>query len=265
MNLKLLLTISLLLLLSTLVSCQMLKNKKLQSAGSTAYCSNCLVKNLDKDIDKLQRTIQQNNPILVKYQAVKTPIEVRSVIVFDKNGEPVCHVDLLKHPDLIPDFAQPSSDKTVYQTNKSQRNLASVESDLPPCTEKYLKSIKKVATNNVVVNGAKPYKHKTSFGKYIIAPCALGIATSATPRIMKKKGIIETEISTTNKMIGAGAAFGTGAIMSALSTLEVNYLTRRGAPEEQITKHVNRFAKGLVIATAAVCYVGTEISMAIFY
>ena len=253
------------LTLLMLTGCQMLKNRKPQSAGSTAYCSNCLVEKIDTDIDKLQRTIQQSNPSLVKYQAVKTPIEVRSVVVFDKNGDPVCHVDLLKHPDLIPDFAQPISDKTVYQTNKSQRNLASVESDLPPCTDKYLRSLKKIATNNVIVNGAKPYKHKTSFGKYIIAPCALGIATSATPRIMKKKGIIETEISTTNKMIGAGAAFGTGAIMSALSTLEVDYLTRRGAPEEQITKHVNRFAKGLVIATAAVCYVGTEISMAIFY
>lgn len=62
MKVKLLLTTSLLLILSTLVSCQMLKNRKPQSAGSNALCSDCLMEKLDEDIEKIKNAMEKAKP-----------------------------------------------------------------------------------------------------------------------------------------------------------------------------------------------------------
>ncbi len=165
------------LTLPALVGCQMLKNRKPQSAGSTAYCSNCLVEKIDKDVKELRDTIQNSNPRQVKYQSAKTPVPVRSAVVFNKEGKPVCRVDLLKHPNLIPNFAKPA-EQMVYQASKSKRGLASVEEDseLPPCTDKYFSLLKKVATNNVVLNSDKSHIRKTGLAKkaIITTVCILG-------------------------------------------------------------------------------------------
>ena len=167
--------IGLSLLLPSLVGCQMLKNRKPQSAGSNAYCSDCLVKDIDEDVAKLRDTLQQSNP---NYQTVKTPIPVRSAVVFNKDGKPVCRVDLLNHPDLVPNFAKPA-EQMVHQTNKSKRKLASTkseETDLPPCSDKHLSLLKKVATNNIVVNSDKSHIHKTGWGKIATDISAAGAA-----------------------------------------------------------------------------------------
>ncbi len=60
-----LLLIYLPLLILLLAGCQMLQktNRKPQSAGSTAYCSNCLVKNVDKNLQELQKALQVNNKL----------------------------------------------------------------------------------------------------------------------------------------------------------------------------------------------------------
>lgn len=144
------------LTLPVLMGCQMLKNRKPQSAGSNAYCSDCLVKDIDEDVAKLRDTLQQSNP---NYPTVKTPVPVRSAVVFNKDGKPICRVDLIKHPSLVPSFAKPA-EQMVYQLNKSNRGLAateSEESDLPFCTDKHLKFLKHVAKNNVVINSDKPH------------------------------------------------------------------------------------------------------------
>lgn len=64
MKIKILLVISLSLLLSMMAGCQMLKNRKPQSVGSAAFCTNCLVKSLgDKSAEQLRDTVR-----LVKHQ-----------------------------------------------------------------------------------------------------------------------------------------------------------------------------------------------------
>ncbi len=47
----------------------MLKNRKPQAAGSTAFCSNCSVEN-DNDIDQIKKVMQKKNTRLVNNQAV---------------------------------------------------------------------------------------------------------------------------------------------------------------------------------------------------
>ena len=59
MKIKNILCILLTLTLPILMGCQMLKNRKPQSAGFRGYCSNCLLENMDKDIEQLKKVMHK--------------------------------------------------------------------------------------------------------------------------------------------------------------------------------------------------------------
>lgn len=179
------------LVLLGFTGCQMFKtNRKPQSAGSNALCSDCLIDDIDKGIARLQDALRKSNQKQVKYPTVKTPVFVRSAVVVNKEGKPVCRVDLLKHPALMPSFAEPTSNNMVYQTSKSKRKLASAkseESDLPPCPDKYLGLLKKTAKNNFVVNSNKSHIHKSSVKNITTgAVCLLGASANFVDSILSK-------------------------------------------------------------------------------
>ena len=69
MKIKYILWMLLTLTLPVLMGCQMLKNRKPQSAGFGRYCSNCLVKNLDKNVEKLRKALQTIKPKLVSHKS----------------------------------------------------------------------------------------------------------------------------------------------------------------------------------------------------
>ena len=118
-------------------------------------------------------------------------VEVRSAVIFNKNGEPVCRVDLLNYPDLIPNFAQFSADKTTYQARNFQKELdfeLQEGIDLPACADKYLVRLKEIATSNIVVNSEASHIHKTGWGRAagVAAACATGIGVSMKADIDSK-------------------------------------------------------------------------------
>ena len=99
------------LLLLMLVGCQMLQktNRKPQSAGSTAYCSNCLVKNVDKNLQELQKALQVNN----KLPANLSSEEYSSVPVNEKC--PRGYAEGIKYHD---ERYPPSSDDNFIYFNR---------------------------------------------------------------------------------------------------------------------------------------------------
>ncbi len=265
MKIKHVLWILFTLTLPVLMGCQMLKNRKPQSAGSTAYCSNCLVEKIDKDIDKLRKTIQESNPKLVKYPAVKTPVPVRFATVFNKDGKPICRVNLLKYPALMPNFAKPV-EQMVYQANESKRGLASTEegSELPPCTDKYLHLLTTVAKNNVVLNSDKPPIHKAGLKENVVAGvagCILGSVTSLATDIDTKIGVISSTF--------AGSGFlGVALGNSAEERLTIQELEKKrpwinrnkqNKLKEQISKLKKNRPVHSAMAGASFCYLGAEV------
>ena len=275
MKIKILQGLCLSLLLSVLISCSMLKNRKPQSAGSTAYCSNCLVEEIDKDMAELRDTVQKASAHFVKNEAVKTPVEVRSVVVFDNDGKPVCSVDLSKHPELVPSFAKPSSDKMVHQASKSKRGLASVDDEfesLPPCTSKYLSELKKVAKNSVVINGDKSYMHKTSIRILGEVGAACAVGGSAGIYVNKKYAQGDmTPDSAKKGIISATGTMGVSMPMAVASDFRIDKLTRQLEKElpdmghpfinegKKINKKIDRLKKikrgGIMGVSASACYV----------
>ena len=242
----------------------MLKNRKPQSAGSTAYCSNCLVEKIDKDVKELRDTIQNSNPRQVKYQSAKTPVPVRFATIFNKDEKPVCRVDLLKHPNLMPNFAKPTQ-QMVHQENQSKRELASTESeepDLPPCSDKYLSILKKVAKNNVVLNSDKPFVHKVDLRTKLIAlvaGCTVGLGTSLTTDVDPRIGAITS----------GSAAIGSSVMALSEAGEEMRTFQKLNQPginqneQNKLIKKANKLKKNRLFQSAiygsAVCYLGTEI------
>ena len=84
------------------------------------------------------RTHQVNE--VYQYPIIQKTI-MRFAIVVGKDEELVCQVDLTKHPDLVPNFAQLSA---VNQVSPSRQEFVSIAegSSLPPCTDKYLNYLK---------------------------------------------------------------------------------------------------------------------------
>ena len=69
MNQKVLLTA--VLLLPIMCACQLLTNRRPQSAGSSVYCPDCLVSKIDKDVAIIKQTIENTNPGQVRSQMCK--------------------------------------------------------------------------------------------------------------------------------------------------------------------------------------------------
>ena len=143
-----------------------------QSAGFREHCEKCLLQSLDSDLGVLHSTLKQ-----VKTSKTKKTGPVRSVVAINEKGEQVCKVDLLKHPGLVPDFAKLRKKKFAYQQKSSDRRPASLTEELPECSPEYLNVLRKMAHNNVVVNGSHPYKKKASWQKPVAA-CSVGILTA---------------------------------------------------------------------------------------
>ena len=141
---------------SLLITCLILLLSVFEAAGLNTYHSTYLLENLNTDAQK---------------------IEVQSAFVFNKDGESVCHVDLLKHPNLIPIFAK-STEQTVYQASKSKMEPVSMSKklNLPTCSGKYLNYFKIIANSTAVFGSSKSYIYKTTLWKDIL----IGVAVCAT-------------------------------------------------------------------------------------
>ena len=276
MKMRILLIVCFILLLPAIVSCQMLKNRKPQLAGFGGYCSNCLVKNLDEDVEKLQNAIQESNSKLVKYQAVKTPVPVRFATVFNKDGKPVCRVDLLNYPELMPNFAKPSVDKTTYQASKSKRGLASVEEDseLPPCTDKYLNQLKQIAKNNVVINSDKSPIHKTSWKRDLSiggVACVLGIGSHVAVNEYGKEKRIPPKSRPPvpeSDAVAAGAASGLTAVLQNHyqgKYAQIRKIIReKGGNIKSLGKAENKVLISFAASVGTFCYFGREMAMVLY-
>ena len=120
----------------------------------------------------------QANDGIHHYQSAETTIQVNSAIVLDEEGKPICYVDLIKHPDLVPDFATLSIKNSIHPTNESEQAISSATEtlNLPSCPNKYFNSLKEIATNNIVLNSDKSHIHKArlKYAAGIVAACALG-------------------------------------------------------------------------------------------
>ncbi len=200
-------------------------------------------------------------------------VEVRSAVIFNKNGEPVCRVDLLNYPDLIPNFAKLSTDKTAYQARSFQKELDSGLQqgiDLQPCADKYLVRLKEVATSNVVVNSETSHIHKTGWGRAagVAAACATGIGVSMKTDIDSKKKITGASII---EIFSIVAALSTNDEMTQ-ATEELKR-TKKGPwinPNEQrilknkISKSKKSKTISLAIAIGSICYLIPEMSIILY-
>ncbi len=276
MKMRILLIVCFILLLPAIVSCQMLKNRKLQSAGFGGYCSNCLVKNLDEDVEKLQNAIQESNSKLVKYQAVKTPVPVRSAVMLDANGKVICHINLLKYPDLVPDFAKLDIKKTAYQVAKSQRKLASVAkgSNLPSCTGKYLRQLRRLAKKNIVLNSDQSPIHKSGWktdSTVGVAACVLGIGIH---RAFNEDSAKKPTSPTFRLPVPGGDAVVAGSI-SGLSAILLNHyedqyaqiqkaISTTGKNMDGLWQMKNKILVNLAVTAGTFCYFGKEMTMVIY-
>ena len=79
----------------------------------------------------------------------------------------------------MPNFAQLSTRKIDDQTNQLQRKSIPITEELgfPSCTNKYLNQLKKIATDNIIVNDDLSHIYKTNLKKDVViglASCALG-------------------------------------------------------------------------------------------
>ncbi len=172
------------------------------------------------------RNYQANNEIL-QYSADKTRIPVRSAIVLDKKGTPVCHIDLINHPDLVPNFAKLSNTKTSHPTNEFDQEISSIarQLDLPSCPDQYLNQLRQVAKNNIVLNNNdKSHIHKSAW-KYVaggFAVCALG-AGSRHAMTDNEHTSYPTNKGATAAVVGAS---------SAVSSAHFSYQF------EQVRKHI---------------------------
>ncbi len=228
-------------------------------SGSNAYCSDCLVKDIDEDVAKLRDTLQKSNP---NYQTVKTPIPIRFATVFNKEGKPVCRVDLLKHPDLMPNFAKPA-EQMVYQASKSKRKLASVaeEDVLPFCPDQHLSQLKKIAKNNIVINSDKPFVHKASLQTYLIAGGAVCVLGGTASRIIKLEQVMEAIFSS---LSGVGFSGSAAIEHSSIKSYNARPFDRMSKNiQKEVQKNIIQAKKSRLISLAAAigsfCYAGTEI------
>lgn len=266
------------LLLSVLAGCQILKktNRTPQSAGFRGYCSDCLLKGLDKGIDQLRKTMQQANPQLVKDAVVKTPVPLRSAVIMNKKGKPVCRVDLLKHPELMPSFAKPRPSQIVHQARKTQRGLASVakKDDLPPCPDKYFSQIRKIAKNNVVVNGDKSHIRKVTW-PVAIAICGLGISGYAGVNALTEKDVIsEDSYGTISDTVGVGVLVTEGQNIyykrkiKKLKKLIPEDLKTPDDKQKRIMQRIGKATKSKIASAARVvgtfCYTMAEVTHLVY-
>ncbi len=270
----------LLLLLPVLISCQMFSAQKIQrkpqSAGFGGYCSTCLVGRLDEDLKELKNTIQKSNPN--NHPPVKTPIEARSAVVLDKNGDVICRVDFMEHPDLVPNFAKPITQKMVYQKIiRSQRRPASVanESDLPPCTGKYLSQLKKVAKKNVVINGNESYIHKVKLKKNLAAgAAACFIGASSAYAIRATENTTDDNIMDTAIIGGVVGGYVIKKIpekvKDKIRNMYHTFQSSRFSVTDTLTKRlpgadkIDRQMAKKAVKIGAFCYIGTEIGLVLY-
>ena len=251
-----------LLLLFGLPGCETVSYKrKPQSAGFREYCANCILP-ADKDLKLLQDTIKKahsgwGKPVIHKAGGgAKNKVLVRSVVVLDKDKKPLCRVDLLKHPDLVPDFATLHKKKFAYHTNKPARHPASLKKDLPDCEAKYLKTIRRAKQSRVL--GASSYKHKTGYVTWA-GSCLFGTVLSYfTPH--------HEALGTTTDMVAVGAAIVTGNKINQVVKEGVDTLAQKPIAHSidvdnlkaRIKAKVPSYKAALATSLGTFCYVGSE-------
>ena len=277
-------------LLSVLISCQTLGNRRPQSAGFGGYCPTCITQNIDKDLAKLQSTLQK---------ASKQPPKVRYATIFNKEGKAICRVDLLKHPSLVPNFAK-TKKHIVHQAKKFKRGLASEKSELPPCPQAYLNRLKQAANNNILINNTS-HIHKTSMGVVagLITACALGTLASTTSSYSKanekpdaKSNAVGPTATATVAVGGTIAASGTYTLTKTMkpfmdimskkdpfvptSDALKNYAKKRSelSQWDKIKSQANKIPSGgiskrwMLATTAAIvgslCYLGSEYGAVVY-
>lgn len=208
----------------------------------------------------------QINSGLTEHLTDEKQVEVRFATVLDATGNPICQLDLLEYPDLVPSFAVLSTEEVTNINSQSQQNMstATQELQLPSCTDKYLNLLKEVAINNTVLNSDKPPIHKASWKiPAVLAACLIGQVSSQVINIDQG---IETGLSS---LSGIVSSVFTSAehinIKEANKELELTkkypnlYSERRKRLQESIGKLKKSRLTKLAIAIGSFCYAGTEI------
>ena len=244
-------------ILMFLLACQTV-NRKPQAASFGGYCPECLIKNIDLDLANLQNTIQKTKP-----QNRQEKVPVRYVTVLDKSGKPVCRVNLQQHPDLVPSFAKLEKPQMV-EHKKFKRSLASVGTGfkLPNCNAKYLNQLKKIAKNNVVVNGNQATKVAWPLiAAGGVAACALGISASKAMSNVTRDMDFVTSFAAYAAIEGRSAQL---ALRLKQQFKVIKGLVKAGnlktaAPIQKLShafKHPLTAMAGIV---GSACFIGTEI------
>ena len=167
----------------------------------------------------------QANDEIHHYQSAET-IQVNFAIVLGEEGTPVCYVDLMKHPHLVPNFATLSTKTTTDPVDESQQKTTAVtqKRNFPPCTDRYLNHLKELATNNIVLNSDKSHIHKSAWQYGVMGVfCVLGISSYFAMSNNEENTSYPTNKGAVAAIVGAG---------SAVSSAHFSYQF------EQIRKHI---------------------------
>ncbi len=236
-----------------------------------------------------------------QYSSTEATIPVNSAIVLDEKGKHACRIDLAEYPDLVPNFAQLSTRKIDDQTNQLQRESIPIteELDLPSCTNKYLNQLKKIATDNIIVNDDLSHIYKTNLKKNVViglAACALGasgyyIQNYLWPEPYKRENFItdqngktyplpppapitELPLLTPGGMAatmpiggGIGISIGIHALIKDLIKDLNNSAISSSEKKEIMTKLANlrkHLSSWTAVASAATCYFITDVGRVLY-
>ncbi len=209
----------------------------------------------------------QTNSETYQSQIAQKP-RVRFAITLDKNGDPICQVDLAEYPELVPNFAQLNTTNTAEQAHQLQQEPASIIEgiDLPPCAGEYLNRLKHIAENNIVLNSDKPPIHKAGWKKNVVAGvagCILG--TGATTLGTDMNPIIEIGSLITG--LSSSSIALTESVEAKITTQKLEKTkkqpwinrNKQNKLKEEISKLKKYRPVQLAIAGVSLCYLGTGV------
>ena len=131
----------------------------------------------------------------------ESPIEFSSVVVFDKEGQPSCHISLHDYPELVPNFVE------LKESHESD----DIESSLPHCSEGHLQLIE-LASIKMELDREQ---QENGFARPVALSLVASAASAVTiygPRIVSAVRSLFTKSSCA---VGAGVGAITGTAVPA--------------------------------------------------
>ncbi len=224
----------------------------------------------------------QTNSEIYDHPPAEMTVPVNSAVVLDKSGKIVCLVNLLKHSDLVPNFATLSTKIIADLTSEPQQKTTTITQKLnfSPCTDEYLTHLKYIATNNIVPNSGRSPIHKSSWSGYVtsgVAVCTSGVgiylAMNDTKNTPTAGAVASANMSIGFFLLSNGSYKETKILEKKLSTtfdklLYDNLISSELADIEDIEKDIRKLRKDMKIFIAATigtfCYAATELLTVIY-